>query len=79
MACPHVAGVAALILQRNPELTVTQVNSIICRNAKKLSNANLNLKPGATLQIMNGGIIETQHGFKAPVGVKVEISHGRIL
>lgn len=37
MACPHVAGVAALILERNPELTVTQVNSIICRNAKKLS------------------------------------------
>ena len=36
-ACPHVAGVAALVLQRNPELTVTQVNSIICRNAKKLS------------------------------------------
>ncbi|MCR4591764.1 MAG: S8 family serine peptidase [Bacteroidaceae bacterium] len=42
MACPHVAGVAALILQRNPELTVTQVNSIICRNTKKLSNVNFN-------------------------------------
>lgn len=37
MACPHVAGVAALILERNPELTVNQVNSIINRNAKKLS------------------------------------------
>lgn len=35
MACPHVAGVAALILERNSELTVDQVNSIICRNAKK--------------------------------------------
>ncbi len=42
MACPHVAGVAALILQRNPELTVTQVNSIICRNAKKLPNVIFN-------------------------------------
>lgn len=49
MACPHVAGVAALILQRNPELTVTQVNSIICRNAKKLSNVNFNItKPDGT-------------------------------
>ena len=38
MACPHVAGVAALILERNSELTVNQVNSIICRNAKKLPN-----------------------------------------
>ena len=35
MACPHVAGVAALVLERNSELTVNQVNSIICRNAKK--------------------------------------------
>ena len=42
MACPHVAGVAALILQRNPELTVTQVNSIICSNAKKLSGVTFN-------------------------------------
>lgn len=29
MAAPHVAGIAALILQRNPELTVQQVNDII--------------------------------------------------
>ena len=35
MACPFVAGVAALILERNPELTVSQVNSIICSNARK--------------------------------------------
>ena len=49
MACPHVAGVAALILQRNPELTVTQVNSIICRNAKKLSGVSFNeTKPDGT-------------------------------
>jgi len=40
MACPHVAGVAALILERNPELTVTQVNSLICSNARKLSGVN---------------------------------------
>ena len=44
-----------------------------------LSNVDLDLKPGATLQIVNGGIIETRHGFTAPVGVKVEISHGKIL
>ena len=43
MACPHVAGVAALILERNPELTVTQVNSIINTNAKKLSGVNFNV------------------------------------
>ena len=49
MACPHVAGVAALILERNPELTVTQVNSIICSNAKKLPGVNFNeTKPDGT-------------------------------
>ena len=42
MACPHVAGVAALVLERNPGLTVTEVNSIICRNAKKISGVNFN-------------------------------------
>ena len=43
MACPHVAGVAALILERNSELTVSQVNSIICSHAKKLSGVNFNV------------------------------------
>jgi subtilisin family serine protease len=43
MACPHVAGVAALILERNSELTVTQVNSIICSNAKKISGVSFNV------------------------------------
>lgn len=43
MACPHVAGVAALILERNSELTVTQVNSIINSNAKKISGVNFNV------------------------------------
>ena len=43
MACPHVAGVAALILERNSELTVTQVNNIINSNAKKIPGVNFNI------------------------------------
>ena len=55
IACPHVAGVAALILERNSELTVTQVNSIIQRNAKKLSGVNFNVtKPDGTWNIEYG-------------------------
>ena len=42
MACPHVAGVAALILERNSELTVSQVNSIINSNAKKIPGIGFN-------------------------------------
>ena len=45
----------------------------------KLTNAKLDFKPGSTLRIINNGIIETRNGFKAPVGAKVEISHGKIL
>ena len=41
MACPHVAGVAALILEQNSELTVDQVNGIICSNTKKVPNLNV--------------------------------------
>lgn len=50
MACPHVAGVAALILQRNSELTVSQVNDIICSNAKRITSNNYNfeIKPYGT-------------------------------
>ena len=44
-----------------------------------LSNVNLVLKQGATLQITNGGILETRNGFIAPVGVNVIVINGQIL
>lgn len=37
MACPHVSGVAALLLDRNPNLTAEQVREIIATNATKIS------------------------------------------
>lgn len=36
MACPHVAGLAALILERNPSLTAKKVREIIAKNTKKV-------------------------------------------
>lgn len=36
MACPHVAGLVALLLENNPELTAKQANNIIERNTKKI-------------------------------------------
>ena len=59
-------------------LTVDAGGTLII-DGGKLTNAKLDLKPGATLRIINNGIIETRNGFKAPVGAKVEISHGKIL
>ena len=55
MACPHVAGVAALVLERNSELTVNQVNSIINSNAKKIPGINFNVtKPDGLWNIEYG-------------------------
>ena len=38
MACPHVAGLAALVLSRNPSLTAAEVREIIASNTKKIGN-----------------------------------------
>jgi len=60
MACPHVAGVAALILGLNSELTVTQVNSIINSTAKKISGVNFNItKPDGLWNVEYGyGLVD---------------------
>jgi hypothetical protein len=44
-----------------------------------LSNIDIDLKVGATLRIINGGVMESRKGFKAPVGAKVEIIQGKIV
>ena len=44
-----------------------------------LSIADIDLKAGATLRIINGGVLETRNGFVAPVGANVTISNGKIL
>ena len=38
VACLHVAGLAALILERNPRLTAAKVREIIARNTKKVGD-----------------------------------------
>lgn len=48
-------------------------------NGGTLSNADIILKPGATLRIINGGIIETRSGFETPIGALVEILNGQII
>lgn len=48
-------------------------------NGGTLSNVDIVLKLGASLQITNGGIIETRNGFEAPIGTNVEIVNGQIL
>lgn len=80
----HIKSTGQLTIQGNIEagengiMTVESGGKLII-DGGRLSNVNLDLKPGATLRIMNGGIIETRNGFTAPIGAFVEISHGKIL
>ncbi len=43
MACPHVAGIAALILQRNPSLGIADVREIIAKSAYKTGDKPYNI------------------------------------
>lgn len=62
MACPHVAGLAALILERNPRLTVTQVNDIIEKNTKKVgpNSYNETRKNGTWNRSYGYGLIDAE-------------------
>ena len=42
-------------------------------------HVDLVLKAGATLRIINGGVLEPRNSFKAPLGAKVEIIKGKIM
>lgn len=39
-ACPLVAGICALVLSANPDLTAKEVKSLICRTADKIGDAH---------------------------------------
>lgn len=73
-----------LTIQNNVELkgnsrVIVESGGILIINGGTLSNADIQLKPGSTLRIINGGIIETRNGFEAPIGVVVDIVSGQIL
>ena len=80
----HIADTGQLTIQSNVEIMsngciFVDGNGKLVIDGGKLSNAELVLKPGASLQIVNGGIIETRSGLVAPLGVSVEIDNGQIL
>lgn len=60
MACPHVSGVAALILERNPKLSAAKVREIIARNAKKVGTKaySTNKKYGTWNEYYGYGLVD---------------------
>jgi subtilisin family serine protease len=69
MACPHVAGTAALVLSVNPSLTVQQVNYIIESTAKKMGGYNYQTtsgRPNGTWhQEMGYGLVDAYAAVQA--------------
>lgn len=69
---------ANMQMMENSKLTVESGGKLII-NGATLSNAEIELKPGSTLRIINNGIIDPRTNFYAPVGAIVDIQYGQIL
>lgn len=66
-------------LQDNYRMIVESGGQLIIENGGKLSNVDLVLKPGAILEIKEGGILDTRNDFEAPGGACVSINDGIIM
>lgn len=80
----RITNTGQLCVQGNVELmgnsrVIVESGGILIINGGTLSNADLVLKAGASLRLINGGVIVTQNGFKAPVGATIDIINGQIL
>lgn len=60
MACPHVSGVAALILERNPSLTADKVREILAKNTKQIGDKSYSTikKYGAWNEYYGYGLVD---------------------
>ncbi len=80
----RITGTGQLTIQGNNEMMgnsriIVEGGGKLIVDGGTLSSADLILKAGASLRIINGGIIETRKGFKAPVGALINIENGKIL
>lgn len=79
----RIRSTGQLIIQSDIELegsssVIVEAGGRLIIDGGKLSNAEIVLKPGAFLSIVNNGVIETRNVFEATVGAIVEIEYGQI-
>jgi serine protease AprX len=67
MAAPHVAGVVALLLQANPTLTPTQVQTILAATAKDRQAKGRDLEAGWGLVSVPDALVAAPQLKKAPM------------
>jgi len=79
MASPHVAGAAALLVQRHPSWTVAQVKSALVQTG---TDASIDDDSLAVPQFQGGGIVALARAdrlllFAEPTGISFGLLHGR--
>ena len=80
----RITSTGHLTIQSDIELIgnsrmIVENGGVLIIDGGTMSNADIVLKPGASLRIINGGIIETRNGFEAPIGTTVDVLNGKIL
>jgi hypothetical protein len=80
----RIKGSGRLSIQSDLEFmgnsrVIVEPGGILIIDGGTLSNVDLELKPGASLQIINNGIMETRDGFDAPAGAIVHVAYGQII
>lgn len=58
---------------------IVEPGGVLIIDGGTLSNVELVLRPGASLQITDNGILDTRNGFYAPAGAIVDVEYGQIL
>ena len=79
-----ISSSGQLVIKSNVELTgnnriIVDAGGKLIVDDGTLSNADIIVKPGATIRITHEGMVMTRRGFKAPLGAIVDIISGKIL
>lgn len=79
-----ITSYGQLTIQGNIELVgncevIVESGGKLVIDGGTLSNADILLESGSSLQIINGGVIDTSYGIKAQLGSTVDIIYGQIL
>jgi hypothetical protein len=80
----RITGTGQLIIQSSIEMIgnsrlIVEAGGQLIIDGGTISNIELDLKVGALLRIINGGVLDTRSGFSHPVGATVDILNGQIL
>lgn len=78
-----IANGGQLTIQGNTQMMGSNIMTVqsggkLIVDGGNLSNVDLTLNSGSSLEMINGGILESRSGFSAPVGASVVITEGKI-